>query len=65
MGKNEINIIQAGENSIEFGQTSKGFWYCKNAVISCCSIIDAIELMDRSIDKINQVLIEKNSGKGE
>lgn len=56
----EYNIIRNGENTLVFGQTSKGQLYLKEMSIVCHSIIDGIELSDRALDKILKMLEEKN-----
>ncbi|MBD3263648.1 MAG: hypothetical protein GF375_00920 [Candidatus Omnitrophica bacterium] len=56
----EINNIRNGENTLVFGQTSKGQLYLKEMTIVCYSIIDGIELSERALDKILKILEEKN-----
>ena len=53
----DINI---GENKISCKQSSKGYWYVDELSIYCNSIIDGLELMDRSIEKANKVLKKYN-----
>ena len=56
-------IINIGENKVSCKQTSNGFWYVNDISISGISVIDNIELMDRSIEKIAGVLKKYNNGK--
>jgi hypothetical protein len=58
--KKITEIINIGENKISFAQSSKGYWYCSDITIICSSVSDGLILMNSSVDRIIDILKDKN-----
>jgi len=60
--KDEI-ILGIGENKISVKQNATGIWLCNELSIYCSDPINGIELMDKAIDLMSDMLSKKNKVK--
>jgi len=59
--KNGIHLdIDLGENKVSVKQSASGFWYCADLTVNCTSVIDGVELMDRAIERMTEILCKHN-----
>lgn len=57
----KIFKFNMGENKITFSKI-KGYWSCNEITIYCNDPFDGAMLMDKVIDVVDIILLEKNKG---
>jgi hypothetical protein len=48
------------ENGVKFAQTTKGIWYCEEIAVSTDDVVQAVDLANKVMVKVNKILGQRN-----